>query len=190
MQERMVMLMPTDSADSSSVTQGTVRWRHDDAYAQAFGNKPEYASRVRQVGPNIWLVRGSIRSYHTPSQPHSQNQGQAVFPQEMFASEMERALEVERARHASEMERALEAERARQASEIERVLEAEWARHKLQMDEVLAAQSQIMSHFSQMESLWRQSVSVPGVSHDNIVPDKNSAHHMNVSSVDSRSGNN
>jgi hypothetical protein len=67
------MLMPTDSAESSSITQGTVRWRHDDAYAQALGNKPEYAGKVRQVGPNIWLVRGSIRSYHTPSQPHSQN---------------------------------------------------------------------------------------------------------------------
>jgi len=90
----------------------------------------------------------------------------------------------------SEMERALEAERARQASEIKRVLEGERARHKLQMDEVLTVQSQIMSRFSQMESLWRQSVSVLGVSHDNIVPDKNSAHHMNVSSVDSRSGNN
>jgi siderophore synthetase component len=108
----------------------------------------------------------------------------------MFASEMERALEVERTRHTSEMERALEAERARQASEIERVLEGERAQHKLQMDEVLAAQSQIMSRFSQMESLWRQSVSVPGVSNDNVVPDKNSAHYMNISFVDSRSGNN
>jgi hypothetical protein len=108
----------------------------------------------------------------------------------MFTSEMERELKVERARHASEMERALEDERARQASEIERALEGERARHKLQMDEVLVAQSQIMSRFSQMDSLWRQSVSVPRVSNDNAVPEKNSAHHMNVSSVDSRSGNN
>ncbi|XP_062155123.1 uncharacterized protein LOC133863156 [Alnus glutinosa] len=39
-----------------------------------------------------------------------------------------------------------------------------------------------------MESLWRQSVSVPGVSNDNAAPDKNLTHHMNViSSVDSRS---
>lgn len=88
------------------------------------------------------------------------------------------------------MERALEAERARQASEIERALEGERAGHKLQMDEVLAAQSQIMSRFSQMESLWRQSISVPGVSNDNAIPDKNSAHHMNVSSVDSKLGDN
>jgi hypothetical protein len=109
----------------------------------------------------------------------------------MFAFEMERALEVERAQHASEMERVLEAERGRQASEVERALESEWAGHKSQMDEVLAAQSQIMSHFSQMESLWRQSVFVPEVSNDNAAPDKNSAHHMNVIlSVDSRSGNN
>jgi hypothetical protein len=135
-------------------------------------------------------MQGSIRSYHTPSQPRSQNQGHAVFPQEMFAFEMERALEVERALHTSEMEKALKAERAQQASKIEKALEGERARHKLQMDEVLAAQSQIMSRFSQMESMWRQSVFVPGVSNDNAVPDKNSAHHMNVSSVDSRSGNN
>jgi hypothetical protein len=120
-------------------------------------------------------MRGSIRLYHTPSQPRSQNQGHAVFPQEVFAFEMERALE---------------AERARQASEIKRALEGERARHKLQMDEVLAAQSQIMSHFSQMESLWCQSKSVLGVFNDNAVPDKNSTHYMNVSSIDSRSGNN
>jgi hypothetical protein len=88
------------------------------------------------------------------------------------------------------MERALKAERARQDSEIERALEGVRARHKLQMDEVLAAQSHIMSRFSQMESLWRQSVSVPGVFNDNAVPNKNSAHHMNVSFVDSKSGNN
>jgi hypothetical protein len=104
------MLMPTDSSESSSITQGMVRWRHDDAYA--LGNKPKYAGRVRQVWPNIWHVRGSIRSYHTPSQPRSRNQRHAVFSQEMFASEMKRALKVERARHASEMERTLEAERA------------------------------------------------------------------------------
>jgi hypothetical protein len=89
------------------------------------------------------------------------------------------------------MEIALEAERARQTSEIERALEGERARHKSQIDEVLAVQSQIMSCFSQMESLWRQSVSVLKVSNDNAVPDKNFAHHMNViSSIDSRSGNN
>jgi len=63
------MLMPTDSTKSSSITQGTVRWRHDDVYAQALDNKPEYAGRVRQVWPNIWPVWGSIHSYHTPSQP-------------------------------------------------------------------------------------------------------------------------
>jgi hypothetical protein len=59
------------------------------------------------------------------------------------------------------------------------------------MDELLAAQSQIMSRFSQMELFWRQSLSVPGVSNDNIAQDKNSTHQINViSSVDSESGNN
>jgi hypothetical protein len=77
------------------------------------------------------------------------------------------------------------------AFEIEKALEDEPAQHKAQMDEVLAAQSQIISHFSQMESLWCQSLFVREVSNDNTAPDKNSTHQINViSSVDSRSGNN
>jgi len=75
--------------------------------------------------------------------------------------------------------------------EIEKALEGEPAQHKAQMDEVLAAESQIISHFSQMDSLWRQSLSVPEVSNDNAASDKNSTHQINViSSVDSESGNN
>jgi hypothetical protein len=56
---------------------------------------------------------------------------------------------------------------------IERVLEGERAWHKAQMDEVLAAQSEIMSYFSQMELMWRQSEFLAVVSNNNAVPDKN-----------------
>ncbi|XP_059436912.1 uncharacterized protein LOC132170001 [Corylus avellana] len=66
--EMMKELLPTDPALTSSVTEGTVRWTPNNAYAQAHGNKPKYAARVRQVGPNVLPVRSSIHSYYTPSQ--------------------------------------------------------------------------------------------------------------------------
>ncbi|XP_059442057.1 uncharacterized protein LOC132174413 [Corylus avellana] len=66
--EQMKELIPTDPTASSSITEGTVRWAPNDAFDQAIGNKPEYASRVRMAGPNILPVRGTIRSYYTPSQ--------------------------------------------------------------------------------------------------------------------------
>jgi hypothetical protein len=46
--------------------EGTIRWAPNDAYAQAHGNKPEYAGRVRGVSKNILPVRGHIHSYYTP----------------------------------------------------------------------------------------------------------------------------
>jgi hypothetical protein len=69
----MLELMPNDPAAASSVTEGTVRWCPGDAYSQALGNKPEYAGRVRQVGPGPLPVRGSTRTYYTPSQSRTQN---------------------------------------------------------------------------------------------------------------------
>ena len=69
----MLELIPNDPVTSSSVTEGTIRWAPNDAFSQAFGNKPEYASRVRQVGPNILPVRGSIHTYYTLSQSRSWN---------------------------------------------------------------------------------------------------------------------
>jgi hypothetical protein len=69
----MLELMPNDPAAVSSVTEGTVRWCPGDAYSQALGNKPEYAGRVRQVGPGPLPVRGSTRTYYTPSQSRTQN---------------------------------------------------------------------------------------------------------------------
>ncbi|KAE8099637.1 hypothetical protein FH972_017602 [Carpinus fangiana] len=43
--ERILELMANDMAASSSVTEGTVLWCLNDAFSQAFENKPEYTSR-------------------------------------------------------------------------------------------------------------------------------------------------
>jgi hypothetical protein len=44
-----------------------VRWAPNEAYEQAVG-RPEYAGRVRQVGPNVTPVRGACFSYRPRSQ--------------------------------------------------------------------------------------------------------------------------
>jgi hypothetical protein len=44
-----------------------VRWAPNDTYEQAIG-RPEYARRVRQVGPNVTPVRGTCFSYRPRSQ--------------------------------------------------------------------------------------------------------------------------
>jgi hypothetical protein len=83
--------MPNDPAAVSSVTEGTVRWCPGDAYSQALGNKPEYAGRVRQVGPGPLPIRGSTRTYYTPSQSRTQNTSDASHMVERI-----RELETER----------------------------------------------------------------------------------------------
>jgi hypothetical protein len=87
----MLELMPNDLAAVSSVTEGTVRWCPGDAYSQALGNKPEYAGRVKQVGPGILPVRGSTQTYYTPSQSRTQNTGDSSHMAERI-----RELETER----------------------------------------------------------------------------------------------
>ena len=86
----MLELMPNDLAAVQSVTEGTVRWCPGDAYSQALGNKPEYAGRVRQAGPGIRPVRGSTRTYYTPSQPRSQNTGDSHMAERIRELELER----------------------------------------------------------------------------------------------------
>jgi hypothetical protein len=148
---------------------------------------------ILQFGLNILLVRGTTRLYHIPSQPRSRNQSHATS-QEDLLSAIERALESERA----ERERAIQAERVERDRLLEaerakrdRALEAKQAQHRVEMVEVLAAQSQIMARFSQMESMWRGSVSVPTVTDNIAAPNKNSRPRVNVkSSVGSGSGNN
>jgi hypothetical protein len=66
-QERMVQNLSTDPATTQSVSQDTVRWALNDAYKQAIV-RPEYAGRVRQVGPNVTHVRGTCFAYKSRSQ--------------------------------------------------------------------------------------------------------------------------
>jgi hypothetical protein len=66
-QERMAQNLSTDPAGTQSVSQDTVRWAPNDAYEQAIG-RPEYAGRVRQVGPNVTPVRGTCFAYRSHSQ--------------------------------------------------------------------------------------------------------------------------
>jgi hypothetical protein len=66
-QERMTQSLSSDPAATQSVSADTVRWAPNDAYEQAVG-RPEYAGRVRQVGPNVTPVRGTCFSYRPRSQ--------------------------------------------------------------------------------------------------------------------------
>ena len=88
----MLELMANDSTTSLSVTKGTVRWCPNNAFFQAFENKPKYANRVKQVGLGILLVRGNIQTYYTSSQSRSQNTGNSM---DSYMAEMIRELEVE-----------------------------------------------------------------------------------------------
>ncbi|XP_059448932.1 uncharacterized protein LOC132180095 [Corylus avellana] len=128
--ERMKELLPTDSAATQSVTEGTVRWAPDDAYAQGMGNKPEYAGRVRQVGAGILPVRGSIHSYYRPVAPRSQPPGSSGVPELI-----ETALQVEREKHKQEMD-ALQQTQREQATEQQ----AERERHRAEIAALLDAQ--------------------------------------------------
>jgi hypothetical protein len=49
----MMRLADFDPAELVEGPEGMVRWTPNDAYAQAHGNKSEYAGRVRGVSKNI-----------------------------------------------------------------------------------------------------------------------------------------
>ena len=134
----MKELIPTDSAATSSITEGTVRWAPHDAYSQAMGNKAEYAGRVRQVGPNILPVRGSIHSYYKPAEPRSQTSGSVGVSQMIKA-----ALEAQQETHKAEMDVLLVAHReqatAQQAQTVVQQAERE-RQHKEELIAMLEAQ--------------------------------------------------
>jgi hypothetical protein len=92
----MTQLIPNDPAATHSMTKGTVRWEPNDAYEQAIG-KPEYAGRVRQVGPNVFPIRGTTYSYYTPSQTRSSSQRQSSSAHDERIASMEIELEVQNA---------------------------------------------------------------------------------------------
>jgi hypothetical protein len=80
---------------SYSMTQGTVRWAPNDVYEQVLG-KPEYAGRVRQVGPNVLPVRGTTRSCYIPSQARSSTQRQPMFTQDEMLFAIQTTIEDDR----------------------------------------------------------------------------------------------
>ena len=115
-------------ADSNPVElveglKGTVQWVSNDAYAQAHGNKPEYAGHVCGVSKNILPVRGNIHLYYTPSQAWSQNAPPLVVISKMI----ERALQAKEEQHKQEIDELL----AKHREEINQ-------EHKQQMDAMTA----------------------------------------------------
>jgi len=63
----MTQSLSSDPAAKQSVSADMVRWASNDVYKQVVG-RPEYAGRVRQVGPNVTPVRGTCFSYRPRSQ--------------------------------------------------------------------------------------------------------------------------
>jgi hypothetical protein len=63
----MIRLADSDPAKLVEGLEGTIRWAPNDAYAQAHGNKLEYAGRVRGMSKNILPVQGHIHSYYISS---------------------------------------------------------------------------------------------------------------------------
>jgi hypothetical protein len=65
--ERMTQRLSSDPTATQSVLEDMVHCAPNNAYKQALG-RPEYAGRVRQVGPNVTPVRETCFSYQAHSQ--------------------------------------------------------------------------------------------------------------------------
>jgi hypothetical protein len=95
----MTQSLASDPAATQSVSADTVRWAPNDPYEQAIG-RPEYAGRVRQVGPNVTPVRGTCFSYRPRSQGGpSQGTSRDWAEQSRKMEEMQAELHAERARN-------------------------------------------------------------------------------------------
>jgi hypothetical protein len=55
----MKRLADSDPTALEEGPEGTIWWASNDAYAQAYGNKPKYAGRVHGVSKNILPVQGT-----------------------------------------------------------------------------------------------------------------------------------
>jgi len=186
----MEELLPTDPAALSSVTDGTVRWAPNYAYAQAYYNKPKYVGKVRQVGPNILPVQGSIHSYDTPSQAWSQNSKHSKVSQEF----LDRALEAEKAQPKAQVDALLAVER----EQITQHVATQMAEKKAQMvawlaendTQMAAKDAMYKACFHQLKEILRLS-SMPEVTQYKAVPNRASPPFLMVRlSVYSGSGNN
>jgi hypothetical protein len=108
----MTQSLSSDHAATQSVSEDTVRWAPNDAYEQALG-RPEYAGRVRQVGPNVTPVRGTCFSYQArPQGGSSQCTSRGCTIHESMIATMETLLQAQ-----TEMNDALE-QRMRQLEAV------------------------------------------------------------------------
>jgi len=110
-QERMAWNLSTDPTATHSVSQDTVRWAPNDAYEQAIG-RPEYAGRVRQVGPNVTTVRGTCFAYRSRSQgAPSDGTSQALAEHAREVADFRAELRAERERETTSWSSACEGSR-------------------------------------------------------------------------------
>jgi hypothetical protein len=76
-----------------------MRWAPNDEYEQAIG-RPEYAGRVRQVGPNVTPVRRTCFSYRSRSQgAPSEGTSQALAGHAREVADLRAELRAERERN-------------------------------------------------------------------------------------------
>ena len=180
MMERVAESDPAKSVDGP---EGTVRWAPNDAYAQAHGNKSEYAGRVRDVGKNILLVWGNIHSYYPLSQARSQNAPLSAVISKMI----EKALQVKAEQQKQEMEERLAQQRDEMREEHKQQMKA--------MNTVITKQfaAQMAAYEARFRSLELSTLvsSEPEVTTKRVVPDLGSpARHIVRSSANSTQGNN
>ena len=190
----MERLAESDPAASAEGPSGTLRWTPNDAYAQAHGNKPEYAGRVRGVSKNVLPARGSIHSYYTPSPARSQNTPSSAVVSEMIAQ----ALTVRDEQHKQEMEERLTQQREQLQSRLTDQMEERLARqkeeHRLDIDAITKRfVEQMAAYDARFRSLEGGVVvtSEPEVTMERAVHDLGSpARPIVGSSADSTHGNN
>ena len=181
----MERLAESDIAESVEGPPWTLRWAPNDAYAQAHGNKPEYAGRVRGVSKNILPVRGNIHSYYTPSQARAQNAPPSAVISEMIAEAL-----IERdEQHKREMDERL----AQQKEQMEERFDQQRQEHKLDMDAMAKRFAvQMAAYEARFRSLEGGTVvsSEPEVTTERTVHDLGSpARPIVRSSIDSTHGN-
>jgi uncharacterized protein YaiL (DUF2058 family) len=187
MQELMKSLQVTDSATQVDGPRGSIRWAPNDAYAQAHGNKPEYAGRVRGVSKNILPGPDNCRSYYTPSKARTQNLRNSAAMQQMI----ETALEAEREQHRIQRAREREEITAHELPmRLPHEVTAQVSTQMAEMQAQMAAQAQMMREY---EAKMRQLVEGSGrvvTSEPEVTNVMVPAPIIYRSSVDSRSGNN
>jgi hypothetical protein len=149
-QERMTQSLSTDPAASESVSSDTVRWAPGDAYEQAVG-RPEYAGRVRQVGPNVTPVRGTSFSYRARTRGEPAEGTSQDWAAHKIA-EMDIMLRAERERNDG-LEGIVRAERERADSMEQRIRQFDAMEQRIRQFECPGAQQSSPAHVGSTSSV-------------------------------------